>query len=374
MKFIPLSKPYITDEIKKISKVLKSGWLTSGPKTEEFENKFARYVNAKHALAVATCTDALHISLASLNIKPGDEIITTPMTFIATSHIIEWLKARPVFVDIQEDTFNINPDKLFDAMTFKTKAIIPVHMAGHPCDMKEITKFSKANNLSVIEDAAHAPGAEYKDKKIGSLSYATCFSFYATKNMTTGEGGMITTNEDIKDKLQKLSYFGIDKEAYKRYDKKGKWYYEVDSLGYKCNMDSIHAAIGIEQLKKLDSFNKRRRKIAELYTEELEDTGIITPIEKPYVKSSWHLYIIRLPKSINRAKFIDNMAKNNVGCSVHFLPIHLHPYYRKKYGFKKGDFPVAEKVYENMVSLPIYPLMSNGDVEYVIKTIKRCLK
>jgi len=374
-KFLPYFQPSIgKEEIKEVVKTLKSGWLTMGPKTIEFEKLIAKYTGAKYAIAVNSCTAALHLSLIALGIGEGDEVIITPFTFAATANVIIQVGAKPVFVDIKKDTYNIDPEEIEKSITTKTKAIIPVHYAGQPCEMDKIMKIAKKHNLFVIEDAAHAIGAEYKGRKIGTIGDLTCFSFYATKNMTTGEGGAITTNnKKLAEKIEILRLHGMSRDAWKRYSKKGSWYYEIEECGWKYNMTDIQAALGIVQLKKLDKFIEIRRKYVQIYNKELSKIkGIITPYEMPNVKHVYYLYPILL-ENYDRDKFINKMAKNGIQCSVHFIPLHLHPFYRKKFGFKRGDFPNSEWVYEREVSLPLYPKMKYSDLAFVIQTIKNIL-
>jgi len=373
--YLPYCQPSIgKEEIKEVVDTLKSGWLTMGPRTIKFEEMIARYTKAKYAIVLNSCTAALHLSLIALGIKKGDEVITTPFTFASTGNVIIQVGAKPVFVDIERKTFNIDPKEIEKAITSKTKAIMPVHYAGQACDMTAIMKIAKKYHLFVIEDAAHMIGAEYKGKKIGTFGDTTCFSFYATKNMTTGEGGAVTTNDKtLAEKIMVLRLHGISKDAWKRYDKKGSWYYEIEECGWKYNITDIQAALGIHQIKKLDKFNKIRRKYAQIYNRELSGIkGIITPYEKPNVKHVYYLYPILL-ENYNRDEFIEKMAQNGIGCSVHFIPLHLHPFYQKL-GYKKGDFPNAEWVYEREVSLPLYPKMKYSDLLFVAKTIKNILK
>ena len=373
---IPFAPPYITeDEINAAIEVLRSGWLSMGYKTLEFENKFAEYIGSKHAVATNSCTSALFLSLKVLGIKKGDEVITTPFTFAATANVIVHCGAKPVFVDIEEETYNINADKIEEKITDKTKAIIVVHYGGQPADMKKIMKIAREYDLKVIEDAAHAVGSEYeKGKKVGSFGNLTCFSFYATKPMTTGEGGMITLNsDDLNEELRILRLHGISRDAWKRYLEMDNWYYEVIEAGYKFNPTDISSAIGLEQLKKLDWMNERRKEIAEYYNEHLQGLDIIRPHIDSNVKSSYHLYPIRLI-NYDRNKFIKKMAQNGIGTSVHFIPLHLMPFYRKRYGYKRGDFPVAEKVFENIVSLPIYPQLTEKQLEFIVKSIKEIIR
>jgi len=378
-EFIPLAKPTIEEnEIEEVVKVLRSGWLTTGPKVAEFEKNMQKYLGCKKAIGLSSCTGGLHIALAALGIKQGDEVIVPTYTFAATAHVVAWLGAKPVLVDVEKDTFNIDPKKIEEAITDKTKAIIPVHFAGHSCDMDKIMAIAEKHNLYIIEDAAHAIGTDYKGKKIGNFGNATAFSFYATKTITTAEGGMIVTNdEELGKKLKRYSYFGVDKDAFNRYADKGNWYYEVIELGYKYNMDNIPGALGVEQLKKLESFIEKRRKLASLYTGLLKGVpGIIVPLEKEYTRHSYHLYPILLDiENINmtRAEFIDKLKEYKIGASVHFIPLHLHPYYQKTYDYKKGDFPTAEYLFDREVSLPLYPRLSEEDVRYVVQSIKEIL-
>ncbi|MDP6648400.1 MAG: UDP-4-amino-4,6-dideoxy-N-acetyl-beta-L-altrosamine transaminase [Candidatus Woesearchaeota archaeon] len=378
-EFIPLTKPTIEEnEIEEVIKVLKSGWLTTGPKVTEFEENMQKYLGCKKAIGLSSCTGGLHIALAALGIKKGDEVIVPTYTFAASAHVVAWLGAKPVLVDVEKDTFNIDPKKIKGAITDKTKAIIPVHFAGHSCDMDRIMAIAEKHNLYVIEDAAHAIGTDYKGKKIGNFGNATAFSFYATKTITTAEGGMVVTNdEELGKKLKRYSYFGVDKDAFNRYADKGNWYYEIVELGYKYNMDNIQGALGLEQLKKLESFIERRRELANLYTSLLKGVpGIIVPLEKEYTKHSYHLYPILLDienTSMSRDEFIDKLKEHNIGASVHFIPLHLHPYYQKTYDYKKGDFPTAEYLFDREVSLPLYPGMSEEDIRYVAETVREII-
>jgi len=370
-KFLPYFQPSIYEaEIDEVVNTLNSGWLTMGPKTAEFEGAIAEYTGAKHAIAVNSCTAALHLSLIALGIGKGDEVITTPFTFAATGNVIIHTGAKPVFVDIDRATYNIDPEKMERAITKRTKAIMPVHYAGQACDMGAIKRIAEKHNLFIIEDAAHAIGAEYEGKKIGTLGDATCFSFYVTKNITTGEGGAITTDNDkLADKLRILRLHGISRDAWKRYTSAGDWYYEIEECGWKYNMTDVQAALGIQQIKRLDEFIAIRREYAQIYTEELGKIGgVITPHEMKNATHVYHLYPILL-RSYDRKKFIEELKERNIGCSVHFIPLHLHPFYRRTFKFKKGDFPNSEWVYEREVSLPLYPKMTKRDLRYVINTV-----
>jgi len=376
-EFLPFSSPLISeDEITEVADTLRSGWLTTGPKVKRFEEGFAQYIGSEHAVAVNSCTGALHLALVEAGIGAGDEVITTPFTFISTANVILHVGAKPVFVDIRRDTFNIDVEKIEAAVTPKTKAIIPVHYAGQPCEMDEIMEIARKHNLLVIEDAAHAVAAEYKEKKVGAIGDVTCFSFYATKNLVTGEGGMVTTDDgEVAERIRILSLHGMSKDAWKRYTAAGSWYYEVILPGYKYNMADIQASLGLHQLRKLPQFQKRREEIAKAYDEAFDDLDAIeTPFVKPDIKHAWHLYVIKIVPdklTVDRSQFIEALRQEGIGTSVHFIPVHLHPYYRETFGFKEGDFPVAEETYERVISLPLYPKMSDEDVVRVIAALKK---
>jgi len=378
-KFIPLAKPCIDEEeIDSVVETIKSGWLTLGPKTKQFEDEFARYIGCKNAIAVNSCTAALHLSLVALDIGPDDEVITSPLTFCSTINVIVHTGAKPVLVDIDKETYNIDPNLIEEKITSKTKAIIPVHYAGQPCEMDGIMKLAKKHGLAVIEDAAHAVGSEYKEKKIGTIGNTTCFSFYATKNLTTGEGGMITTdNDELADKLRILRLHGMNKDAWKRYTQQGSWYYEVQCAGWKYNMTDIQAAIGLVQLKKLDRMNEKRRQLAHYYNKQLVGVdGLTTPKEAPNIKHVYHLYPLLVEPSeygMDRNALTKYLAANNIGTSVHFIPTYLYSFYRKNFGFKKSDFPNTEQVYEREVSLPLYPTLAYTEIDYITRKIKKDL-
>ncbi len=375
-EFIPYNLPSIgQEEIEEIIDTLKGNWLTQGPKTFQFEKQLADYLGVKHVIAVNSCTAALHLSLIVLGIGKDDEVILSPYTFASTANVVCHVGARPVFVDVQENTFNIDPEKIEKAITPKTKAIIVVHYGGQAADMDEIKKIADKYNLKIIEDAAHAIGSEYKENKIGSLGNLTCFSFYVTKNITTGEGGAITTNDDIlANRLRILRLHGISKDAWKRYSQEGSWYYEIEECGWKYNMNDIQASLGVVQLKKLDGFTHRRQYLAEIYNKELKNIhDILLPFKKEGRNHVYHLYSILL-KNYDRNKFIEEMRKRDIGVSVHFIPLHLHPFYQKEYDYKKGDFPVSESLYNREISLPLYPKMNEEDIYSVTEAIKEILK
>jgi len=377
---IPFYIPEIGEkEVEEVINTLKSGWLTTGNKTKIFERKLENYLNVKHVLAVSSCTAALHLSIATLGIGKGDEVITSPFTFPSTVNVILYENAKPVFADIKEDTLNINPEEVKKKISDKTKAIIPVHYAGQSCEMEEILEIAEDYNVKVIEDAAHAIGAEYRGKKIGGFSDTTNFSFYATKNLTTGEGGAVATNNDeIAEKIGSLRLHGMSKDAWQRHTFTGSWYYEIIELGYKYNMSDIQASIGIHQLDKLEDFLKKRERIAKKYSKAFgEMDEIIIPHVKENIRHAWHLYPIQVNTEclkIDRNQFIQELTDENIGSSVHFLPVHLHPYYRNKFKYKRGDFPKAEYAYDHIISLPLYTKITEEELEIVIKCVKKIVK
>ncbi len=374
-KFLPYNLPSIGyEEIEEVVNTLKSNWITMGPKTIKLEQDIANYIGVKHAIVVNSCTAALHLSLIALGIGKDDEVILPPYTFASTANVVCHVEAKPVFVDVQENSFNIDPMKIERAITEKTKAIIVVHYGGQAADIDEIKKIADKYHLKIIEDAAHAIGSEYKGRKIGSLGNLTCFSFYATKNMTTGDGGAITTNDNsLADKLRILRLHGISKDAWNRYSKEGSWYYEIEDCGWKYNLTDIQASLGIPQLRKLDSFIKRRQELAKIYDEELSRIGgVVIPVKNADRNHIYHLYPVLL-KNYDRNQFIQQMSEKNIGTSVHFIPLHLHPFYQREYGYKKGDFPVSEKLYNQEISLPLYPEMTRQDISDVILATKEIL-
>lgn len=377
--FLPFSPPYISnEEIDEVIDTLSSDWITTGPKTKRFESEFAAFLGAESALALNSCTAGLHLALVVLGIGSGDEVITTPMTFCSTVNVIEHVGAKPVFVDVEPDTLNIAPSLMERAITPQTRAIIPVHYAGHPCAMDQILEIAKEHNLFVIEDAAHAFPAQYQGQAVGTIGDLTAFSFYATKNLTTAEGGMLTGHQELIEKAKALSLHGMNRDAWKRYDKGGSWYYEVDAPGFKYNMTDIQASIGLQQLKRIDGFQKRRRQIVKRYNEAFaECPSLEIPVERPDVKSAWHLYTLRLnleTLKIDRDQFIEEMKDRNIGTSVHFIPIHMHPYYQRKYKYQPEDFPTAYANFQRLVSLPLYPRMSDQDVDDVIEAVLEVVK
>jgi dTDP-4-amino-4,6-dideoxygalactose transaminase len=376
--FLPYCLPDISElEIQEVVSTLKSGWLAKGPRTIEFEKRFAEYVGAKYAVGMNSCTAALHISLVAAGIGPGDEVITTPMTFAASANTIIHTGAKPVFVDIDPKTGCIDPDEIEKKITSKTKAIVPVHYSGQACDLDRIYEIADKYNLFVSEDAAHAIYTRYKGRMIGNHPKGTVsFSFYATKNLATGEGGMLVTDdEEIANKARVLVTHGMSKNAWNRYAQGGSWLYDIEEPGYKYNMFDLQAAIGIKQLERLEEMQKRRDEIAKMYNEAFKDiVGIEIPNVPDFTTThSWHLYIIKVSNEklkIDRNQFITELNQRNVGTSVHFIPVHLMSAYRNRFGYKKGDFPNAEKWFESIISLPLYSTMNDNDVEYVIEAVK----
>lgn len=374
MMNIPFHKTHTTDaEISAVVEAIKSGWLTMGPKTVEFEEQFKSYMGVKHAISLNSATAALHLALKAIGLEKDDEVIVPTNTFIATAEVVTYFDAVPVLCDIEEDTHNIDVSKIEALITDKTKAIIPVHFAGQPCDMDEIYILAKKYDLKVIEDAAHALPSKYKGTLIGALeSDITCFSFYATKTLSTGEGGMaVTSNDEYAKKIKVNRLHGISKDAWDRYSDKGSWYYEVIDNGNKYNTTDMNAALGIEQLKKLDKMNTKRAEIASKYTQAFKNNkNIVIPYVKDDRETSWHLYVVKIK---NRNEIIEKLKSEGIGSSVHFIPIHKHPYYRNKYKYKNDDYPVANKIFDESLSLPIYPDMSDEEIYYVISTLLRLI-
>jgi dTDP-4-amino-4,6-dideoxygalactose transaminase len=372
--FLAFSPPLIgEEEIDEVIDTLRSGWITTGPKTRRFEERFASYVGAPAALAASSATDAMLVGLAALGIGSGDEVITTTMTFCSTVHVIEHLRATPVLVDVEPDTLNIDPAEVERAVTPRTRAIMPVHLYGHPCDMDRLLALGRERELCVLEDAAHALPARYRGRLVGTLGDLTAFSFYATKNLTTAEGGMLTGASELIEKARVWGLHGMSHDAWKRYSDTGSWYYEVVVPGFKTNMTDIQAAIGLRQLEKLASFQERRRAIVRRYNEAFgECPELETPTVRPEVESAWHIYALRLrleQLTIDRAQFIEQLKTSKIGSSVHFIPVHLHPYYQRKYGWQPEDYPVAYREYQRLVSLPLNVVMTDQDVEDVIEAV-----
>ncbi|MCQ6333859.1 MULTISPECIES: UDP-4-amino-4,6-dideoxy-N-acetyl-beta-L-altrosamine transaminase [Bacillus cereus group] len=376
--YLPYGQQQIDEyDIQAVVDVLKGDFLTTGPMVQQFEEAIAKYVGAKYAVSFSNGTAALHAACYAAGITEGDEVITTPMTFVASANCILYQGAKPVFADIDNETYNISPKSIEEKITNKTKAIIPVHFTGQPVELEAIKKIAKKNNLIIIEDAAHALGATYKNKKIGSIGDMTMFSFHPVKHITTGEGGVITTNNPLfYEKLVQFRTHGIERNPKKLLENHGPWYYEMQFLGYNYRITDIQAALGLSQLSKLDSFIKIRKKYVDIYSKEFSCLSeIIIPKQLPQTSSSWHLYIIRLNTKLlkcNRKEFYEALQRENIGVNVHYIPVHLQPFYQKL-GYEKGICPQAENVYEEIITLPLFPKMTEADVWDVIQAVRKVL-
>ncbi|HNV27268.1 MAG TPA: DegT/DnrJ/EryC1/StrS family aminotransferase [Nitrospira sp.] len=377
--YLPFHVPEIDDEdIDAVVSVMRSGWLTTGAKARQFEQEFAAKVGARYAVALNSCTAALHLALEAIGLQEGDEVLVPTMTFAATAEVVTYFKAKPVLIDCLPTTLNMDPELIERAITPRTKAVIPVHFAGQPCEMGSILEIARRHDLRVIEDAAHAFPASYKGKAIGSIGDYTCFSFYATKNITTGEGGMVTTDDpDQADRIRRMSLHGLSRDAWKRYTNQGSWYYDIVAPGFKYNLTDMAAALGLTQLHKAERFWKTRERYAALYAEGFRDLPEITPLMiHDDVQHAWHLYVIQLDLDrlrISRQTFIEGLQQKQIGCSVHFIPLHLHPYYRETGHYSRADFPVASQAFDRMVSLPLYSKMSEEDVHRTIQAVRELI-
>lgn len=372
-------KPDVGDEeVTALTEAVRSGWLTFGPRTQEFEQTFAQWSGASHAVAVSSCTAALHLGLDAIGIGPGDEVITSTLTFAATGATIIHTGARPVLVDTSVDTLNLDPDDVERKLTKRTRAIIPVHFAGHPAPMDELGEIARAHKLALLEDAAHAIPATYRGKRVGAISDMTAFSFYATKNLTTGEGGMLTLQDgEVADRARSRRIHGMSKDAWRRYSAKGSWRYDIAYPGFKYNMTDPAAAMGLVQLRRLPQLQQRRLELVAQYQAALADVPqILLPSTRPEVESAWHLFAIRVRPErlrVHRDEIMELLRARGVGTSVHFIPLHLHSYYRETFGCTPQDFPVASDAAETLISLPLYTLMADDDVAYVAETLKGVL-
>ena len=375
LEFLPFHRALIEEaEIDAVVEVLQSGWLTTGRRAKEFESAFARFICAAHAVAVNSCTAALHLALASVGISEGDEVILPTMTFSSTSQVALYFKAKPVLVDSQRDSFHLDPEQIEQAITPRTRAILPVHYAGIPCDMDPILDVARRHGLKVIEDAAHALPTRYNGRLVGTFGDITCFSFYATKTVTTGEGGMLLTNDlEYADRARMLSSHGISRDAWKRYSAEGTWRYEILDLGYKYNMTDLAAALGIVQLAKCEAMCERRAALAERYTRALASIDAFDPLYVPNdIQHAWHLYVVKVNPSalrIDRDRVIQELKLRGIGTSVHYIPLHLHPLYQNHLGYRSGQFPNAERHFERAISLPIYPNMTAEEADRVITAL-----
>ncbi len=376
VKSVPFYRLELTQaEIDRVNRTLKSGWLTSGKEGQQFEQEFCEYVGAKHAIAVNSCTAALHLALIAAGCGPGDEVITSPYTFVATTETIIQTGARVVFVDTETQTQNIDLDLAERAITKKTRAIIPVSVAGLPVDLNRLERIRRQRKITIIHDAAHALGSAFGKRMVGSMPDFNCFSFYSTKNLTTGEGGMITTNsKKHADKLRVLALHGMSKGAWNRYSGQGSWHYQIADLGYKYNMPDILASLGLMQLRRFKEIQADRRRAAELYQHYLSD---ISELELPFqpdgTTHAWHLYIVKLRKASERQRnqVIEQLRTAGVGTSVHFIPLYLQPYYRKHYNYTRADLPNSFDHYQRAITLPLFVGLREEEIKYVAATFKK---
>jgi len=372
---IPFHRAYLgEDEVEAVAEVVRSGWLTMGAKTLQFEKEFAAYIGVAHAIAVNSCTSALHLCLEAIGIAAGDEVLVPTNTFTATAEVVTYFNAKPVLVDVDPRSLNLDVNAAANLVTPHTRAIIPVHMAGQPCELQPISELAARCGLRVIEDAAHALPATYHGRPIGAFSELTAFSFYATKTLTTGEGGMITTdNNDLAGRMRTMRLHGISRDAWKRYSAEGAWYYEVKEAGYKYNLTDLQAAIGLIQLRKCAEMHRLRKLIARRYDNAFAAVpSLETPSVEPGRESAWHLYVLRLRLDhlmVDRDRFIRELRERGISASVHFIPLHLHPYYQAKYGYRAGQFPNSEAEYRRYLSLPIFPGMTDDEVDRVIAVV-----
>lgn len=365
------------EDIECVVKTLKGDYLTTGPNVSEFERRIAEYVGAKYAVAVSNGTAALHCACYAAGIKSGDEVLVPAITFAASSNCVLYCGGKPVFVDIKPDTYNMDVTKIEEKITSKTKAIIPVHFAGQPVDMDKIVDIAKKYNLIIIEDGAHALGAEYKNEKVGLKGDMAEFSFHPVKPITTGEGGIVVTNsKEYYEKLLLFRSHGITRNKDMMENNQGPWYYEQIDLGYNYRITDLQCSLGLSQLNKIDKFINRRRKIAEIYNKAFKELDEInTPKEEEFSNSGWHIYVITLnldKLSVGRKEVFEALQKENIGVNVHYLPVYLHPYY-KKLGYKQGECPVAEDIYNRMITIPLFPAMSDEDIESVICGVKKVI-
>jgi dTDP-4-amino-4,6-dideoxygalactose transaminase len=372
---LPFHKSWFDDnEINEVVETLKSGWLTTGPKTKRFEDDFKDYIGCGYAIGLNSCTAGLHLALATKGFTPGDEVITTTMTFPATANVIMHERLYPVLVDVEPGTLTIDVSQILEKITPKTRAIMPVHFAGHPCDMDPIMELAEKYKLLIIEDAAHALETKYKGRKVGSLGNPTAFSFYANKNITTGEGGMLTTNDESLDEMVRvMRLHGLSRDAWKRFGKSGFSQWELKLPGYKYNMADINAALGIHQLKKINNFSKIRKQYVAMYDEAFYQIPELEILEKrDYAEPSYHLYIIALrleQLSITRDQFVDSIQSAGIGVAVHYQALHLQPLYKKEFNTRNEEYPIATSYSARILSLPLYPRMSAQDIERVANVV-----
>ena len=376
-EFLPFALPQLGDAEKRaVVEVLDSGWITTGPRVGRFEEALGRSVGASHVVCVNSCTAALHLALAALEVGAGDEVITSPLTFCSTVNVVVHCGARPVLADVEPDTLNLDPAQVQARIGPRTRAIVPVHFAGHPCEMDELREIADRHGVPLICDAAHAIGARYREQPIASLGDVTCFSFYATKNLTTGEGGALVTEDGaLAERARLLSQHGLARDAWKRHGASGAWHYDVVLPGFKYNMTDLQAALGLQQLERLADFNARRRELTARYDAAFSACEALEcPAWRPEVDHAHHLYPLRLRLErlrIDRARFVEELRLENIGTTVNFIPIHHHSFYREHLGLEPGALPVAEAAYERLLSLPLYPAMSDADATDVIRAVEK---
>lgn len=373
-QFLSFSPPALSDaERNEVMDTLRSEWITTGPKTKRFEQELAAFAGAPGVVALNSCTAGLHVGLVALGVGPGDEVLVPSMTFCATANVVEHVGAKPVLVDVRPDTLCMDPEAAARAVTPRTKALMPVHYAGHPVDLDPLFALADQHGLHMLEDAAHAIPTRYKGVLVGSRKNLAAYSFYATKNLTTIEGGALTGDPELIEKCRIIGHHGMNRDAWKRFDRSGSWYYEVVLPGFKYNMTDVQAAIGLHQLKRLPGFQKRRREVVARYQAGLgHRPELQLPVELEGCESSWHLYVIRLNLDrlrIGRNEVIEQLKTLNVGTSVHYLPVHMHPYYRDKYGLAPEACPVAADAFQRMLSLPLHPGLTDADVDYVVEAL-----
>lgn len=374
--YLPFHRPLIeAEEIQAVMEALQSGWITTGPRAKQFEASFAQYIGASHAVAVSSCTAALHLALHAIDLEEGDEVILPTMTFAATGEVVLYFKARPVLVDCEPDSFHMDARLIEQVITPRTKAILPVHYSGYPCDMDPILEVARNRGLKVIEDAAHSLPSCYRGKTVGTIGDITCFSFYATKTLTTGEGGMVTTeNPAYADRIRILSLHGISREAWKRYSSDGSWRYDIETVGYKYNLTDLHAALGLAQLAKCESVRARRAALAARYTAGLSSLdAFITPGVPQYAEHAWHLYVVQVNEEalrLGRDRVIEELKLRGIGTSVHFIPLHLHSLYQQRLGYRPGQFPNAEKRFSAALSLPLFPGLTFDEQDRVVQALQ----
>ena len=376
---IPFFKPAIDDDdVSAVAESLRSGWLTSGPNVKALETELADYCGARHVNALNSATAALHLALAAWDVGPGDEVITTPYTFSSTATVAIHTGATPVLADVCEADFNIDPAQIERAITARTKVIIPVDFAGEPCDMDAIIAIARPRGIKVLSDAAHSVGSWYRDRPVGSIADATAFSFYATKNMTTGEGGALATDDaDLSERVRLLTLHGITKDGWGRYGAGGTWRYDIAEFGFKDNLTDLAAALGRRQLRKLDTLNEQRTHIAQRYFANLRnEEHLILPSFNEANRRAWHLFVVRVKNEqspVARDQVIEQLSERGIGTSVHFIPLHYFTAYQKRFGWPRGAFPVAERLFEGAISLPLYPEMTDGDVDFVCEALREIL-